>query len=234
MTTRILVVEDEPSLRTDLVDYLAMRGFDATGVGTARELRGTLAEGPLPDIVILDIGLPDGNGFDLAGEIRARADCGIIMLTALGEADDRIKGFESGADIYLVKHSSLREIEATIHSLLRRLQDPRSTAVNRVPDQWILNRSAWQLVAPNRVEIKLTATELAFMGALLENAGQPCSREMLAEVLARPQTSWDNRHLDAVVNRLRRKIKDASQLEAPIKMIYGRGYTFSAPGRIEN
>jgi two-component system OmpR family response regulator len=88
-------------------------------------------------------------------------------------------------------------------------------------------------VAPNRTEIKLTATEHAFIGALLDKAGQPCSREELAQLLARPQTSWDNRHLDAVVNRLRRKIKDYSQIEAPIKMIYGRGYTFSAPARVD-
>lgn len=231
---RILVVEDEPSLRNDLVDYLTMRGFATTGVGTARELRVELGLPVPPAIVILDIGLPDGNGFELAGEIRQRVDCGIIMLTALGEVDDRIRGFESGADIYLVKHSSLREIEATVQSLMRRLQDPRNTAVGRVQDQWRLDRSTWHLATPNGTPIKLTATELAFIVALLEKAGQPCSRDELAQVLARPQTNWDNRHLDAVVNRLRRKIKDIGQVEAPIKMVYGRGYTFSAPAIIES
>lgn len=232
MSHNILVVEDEPSLRSDLVEYLAMRGFTVEGVGTARELRAAFDAVP-PAIVILDIGLPDGNGFELAKDIRARSDCGIIMLTALGEADDRIRGFESGADIYLVKHSSLREIEATVQSLMRRLQDPQSRVANQAPDQWLLNRSTWNLVAPNRTEVKLTATELAFVTALLEKAGQPCTREELAALLARPQTSWDNRHLDAVVNRLRRKIKDYAQIEAPIRMIYGRGYAFSAPARIE-
>ncbi len=232
MSHRILVVEDEPSLRSDLVEYLAMRGFAVEGVGTARELRVAFETAP-PAILILDIGLPDGNGFELAKEIRASSDCGIIMLTALGEADDRIRGFESGADIYLVKHSSLREIEATVQSLMRRLQDPQSRAANQAPDQWLLNRSSWNLVAPNRTEVKLTATEFAFVAALLEKAGQPCSREELAQLLARPQTNWENRHLDAVVNRLRRKIKDYAQIEAPIRMIYGRGYAFSAPARIE-
>lgn len=232
MSHRILVVEDEPSLRSDLVEYLAMRGFAVEGVGTARELRAAFETAP-PAILILDIGLPDGNGFELAKEIRASSDCGIIMLTALGEADDRIRGFESGADIYLVKHSSLREIEATVQSLMRRLQDPQSRATSQAPDQWLLNRSSWNLMAPNRTEVKLTATEFAFVAALLEKAGQPCSREELAQLLARPQTNWENRHLDAVVNRLRRKIKDYAQIEAPIRMIYGRGYAFSAPARIE-
>jgi two-component system OmpR family response regulator len=229
---RILVVEDEPSLRSDLVEYLAMRGFAVEGVGTARELRAAFETAP-PAILILDIGLPDGNGFELAKEIRAKSECGIIMLTALGETDDRIRGLESGADIYLVKHSSLREIEATVQSLMRRLQDPQTRATGHAPDQWLLNRSTWNLVAPNRHEVKLTATEFAFVTALLDKAGQPCSREELAQLLARPQTSWDNRHLDAVVNRLRRKIKDYAQIEAPIRMIYGRGYAFSAPARID-
>ncbi|MEK9968566.1 MAG: response regulator transcription factor [Ferrovibrio sp.] len=231
--SRILVVEDEPSLRGDLVEYLAMRGFSCEGVGTARELRAALQQPDLPSIVILDIGLPDGNGFELAREIRDKTACGIIMLTALGEADDRIRGFESGADIYLVKHSSLREIEATVQSLMRRLQDPQSRGSARQADQWLLNRTTWHLVAPNHSEVKLTATELAFIGALVDKGGQPCSREELAALLARPQSNWDNRHLDAVVNRLRRKIKDYAQIEAPIKMIYGRGYAFSAPARIE-
>lgn len=230
--TRILVVEDEPSLRTDLVEYLAMRGFETEGASSAQEFRAAISSGEAPAIVILDIGLPDGNGFDLAREIRSRGDCGIIMLTALGEADDRVRGFDSGADIYLVKHSTLREIEATVNSLLRRLRDPHPVA-GRQPDCWLLSRSSWQLQAPNRREVKLTATEVAFVTALLENPGQPCSRDALARVMARPQTTWDNRHLDAVVNRLRRKIRETTQIEAPIRMIYGRGYAFSAPGQIE-
>lgn len=230
--TRILVVEDEPSLRTDLVDYLAMRGFAAEGAASARELRAALGTGEAPAIVILDIGLPDGSGFDLAREIRKQFDCGIIMLTALNEADDRVRGFDSGADIYLVKHSSLREIEATVNSLLRRLRDP-NPAAGQQPDCWLLSRSSWQLQAPNRREVKLTATEFAFIAALLDNTGQPCSRDALAKVMARPQTTWDNRHLDAVVNRLRRKIREHTNIEAPIRMIYGRGYAFSAPGQVE-
>jgi DNA-binding response OmpR family regulator len=230
--TRILVVEDEPSLRTDLVDYLIMRGFAAEGAASAREFRQALETGETPAIVILDIGLPDGNGFELARNIRGTLDCGIIMLTALGEADDRVRGFDSGADIYLVKHSTLREIEATVNSLLRRLRDPNPVA-GRKPDMWLLSRSTWHLQAPNCRQVKLTATELAFVAALLENGGQPCSRDALAGVMARPQTTWDNRHLDAVVNRLRRKIRENTDIEAPIRMIYGRGYAFSAPGQIE-
>src|SRR5690606_25706608 len=168
--THILVVEDEPSLRIDLVDYLNMRGFSATGVGTAAALNAELGKPELPDIIVLDIGLPDGNGFDLAARIRENHACGIIMLTAHGEPDDRVRGFESGADIYLVKHSSLREIEASIQSLMRRLQNPQAPA-GAAGDQWVLNRASWLLTAPNRRDIRLTATEFAFVNALLEQLG---------------------------------------------------------------
>ena len=109
----------------------------------------------------------------------------------------------------------------------------RGMPLLRLQGERVFQQNSWNLVAPNRTEVKLTATELAFIGALLEKGGQPCSREELAALLARPQTSWDNRHLDAVVNRLRLKIKDYAQIEAPIRMIYGRGYAFSAPARIE-
>src|SRR5690606_26173582 len=95
----------------------------------------------LHDIVILDIGLPDGNGFDLAAQIRESHSCGINMMTAHGEPDDRCRGYDSGADIYLVKHCSVREIEASIQSLLRRLQNPQA-APGAVPDQWVLNRAS--------------------------------------------------------------------------------------------
>src|SRR3546814_18331274 len=116
----ILVVEDEPRLRADLVDFLTLSGFAATGVAAARDLRRVLADGDPPAVVVLDVGLTDGNGFDLAAEIRSSHDCGIIMLTALDDSVDRIRGYDSGAELYLVKARTLREIEAAIHLMLRR------------------------------------------------------------------------------------------------------------------
>jgi two-component system OmpR family response regulator len=232
--THILVVEDEPALRNDLVDYLTMRGFVAKGAGTASALRAAFDTSAPPKIVILDVGLPDGNGFDLAAEIRKSHECGILMLTALGESTDRIRGFDSGADIYLVKHSSLREIEAAVRSLLRRLQESDRAPAHEPRDQWVLDRKSWNLVTPDRHTVRLTSTELVFISMLIAKAGEPCPREELAEALARPQTSWDNRHLDAVVNRLRRKIRDNAGIDIPIRMIYSRGYAFSALCRIEN
>lgn len=225
--TSILIVEDEPRLRKDLADFLRLCGFTANGVATAQELGQILAGGVSPDIIILDVGLPDGNGFELATEIRRSHRCGIIMLTALGDSDDRIRGFESGADIYLVKHSTLREIEAAVRSLLRRTGD-QATVANGEEDQWVLDSTTWMLIAPNQHSLKLTATEFAFMKVLCSRGGELCQRDDLIETLTRPKSSFGNRHLDAIVSRLRRKIEDHTDLPAPIKVVYGVGYTFTA------
>lgn len=226
--TRILIVEDEQRLRKDLVDFLGLCGFTAEGTATAEGLRRALANDEPPDVIILDVGLPDGNGFDLAGEIRGTYRCGIIMLTALGDGDDRIRGFESGADIYLVKHSTLREIEAAIRSLLRRTGDHADFADNTA-GKWALDSRNWTLTAPNQRSLKLTATEFALVRTLCKHDGGVCARKELAETIARPKTHFDNRHLDAVVSRLRRKIGEQTNLEVPIKVVYGVGYTFTAP-----
>jgi DNA-binding response OmpR family regulator len=228
--SRLLIVEDESVLRADLVDYMCLNGFEAEGVGTAADMYAALSGFVLPDVVILDISLPDGNGFELAKDIRARLNCGIIMLTAHGDADSRVQGFDSGADIYLVKHSSLREISAAVQSLLRRLAPETG---DTGPQQWQLDPTAWKLLAPDGKVIRLTATENTFVSTLIEHSGAACTRDQLSSILSRRQTQFDNRHLDAVVSRLRRKIVETTTAEQPIKSVYGVGYSFGAPGRIE-
>lgn len=235
----ILVVEDEPALCADLVDYLCMRGFQAEGVGSASAMTALLSRRPSPAVVILDIGLPDGDGRDLASGLRVEHRCGIIMLSALRESGDRVRGYDSGADIYLVKDTSLREIEAAVNSLLRRLPAAPQSQPQPQPkpaaaaDQWVLHRPTWTLVAPDHGTAKLTATEMAFLTVLMGRINETCLREELAQALARRQTAFDNRHLDAVVSRLRRKIEKTTALTSPIKVIYGVGYIFTGAGRID-
>ncbi|HEY0597216.1 response regulator transcription factor [Sphingopyxis sp.] len=230
--TQILIVEDEPRLRQDLGDFLALRGFDIAGVATARDMRAALAAGPRPAVVILDVGLPDGNGFDLAAEIRQSHDCGIIMLTAFGDSADRVRGFDSGADIYLVKHSTLREIEAAIRSLLRRTGN-RPMVAESGRGRWILDAANWTMIAPDGQALKLTATEFAFLNLLCERQGDVCARDDIVAALARPGGHFDNRHLDAVVSRLRRKFERTTNVPSAIKVVYGVGYTFTADIAVE-
>ncbi|MEC9401481.1 MAG: response regulator transcription factor, partial [Pseudomonadota bacterium] len=135
---RILIVEDESALRADLLDYMRLNGFQVSGAGGAAEMWTALDDADRPDVVILDVSLPDGNGFDLAGDLRAKINCGIIMLTAHGDSESRVRGFDSGADIYLVKHTSLREILAAVQSLIRRLSGASSSEGNSTAE-WVLD-----------------------------------------------------------------------------------------------
>lgn len=230
--SRLLIVEDETVLRTDLVDYMCLNGFEAVGVGTAADMHVELTGAEPPDVIILDISLPDGNGFELAKDIRAGLNCGIIMLTAHGDPESRVQGFDSGADIYLVKHTSLREISAAVQSLLRRLAPETEDTVP--PPQWHLDATAWKLLAPDGKVIRLTATENTFVTTLIERSGETCTRDELSQILSRRQTQFDNRHLDAVVSRLRRKIIGNTSVEQPIKSVYGVGYSFGAPAKISH
>lgn len=222
--SHILIVEDEPRLREDLAAYLMLSDYTVSTAATAKALHQALARNAAPAVIVLDVGLPDGNGFELAAEIRKTHTCGILMLTALGGSDNRIRGYDSGADLYLVKSSTLREIEAAIRSLLRRTADQGEPAHE---DAWRLDSTSWLLTAPNQRSLRLTATEFAFLHTLYQHHGQTCSREDLVTTIARPGTTFDNRHLDAIVSRLRRKLETATQLEAPIKVVYGVGYTFA-------
>jgi DNA-binding response OmpR family regulator len=225
----VLVVEDEPSLRADLVDYLTLKGLKARGAASGAAFRTAVAAEP-PQIVILDVGLPDADGFELAEEIRRTADLGIIMLTALAEPEDRVRGFEAGADIYLMKQATLREIEAAVLSLARRLSSGASTGSEQtgLREAWSLDREGWWLTAPDGSTTRLTATEFAFLDLVLERAGEPISRDELVRQIARPIPHWDSRHLDSIISRLRRKVQTESGRALPVKMIYGKGYAFTA------
>lgn len=111
---RVLIVEDEPSLLIDLFDFLSAKGFSPVMAANAAEARKTLREQSFA-AAILDIGLPDGNGLELLAELRRHdRDCMVLMLTGHGDPDSRVKGLDQGADAYLVKKASLREIEATL------------------------------------------------------------------------------------------------------------------------
>lgn len=217
----IVVVEDEPTLREDLVEYLEVSGYSAVGAGSVAEYR-RLSALRRPDLVLLDINLPDGDGFALARELRGSAACGVVMLTSRGTLEDRLTGLDCGADAYLVKHADLREIEATIRSVLRRLagQQPSEPL-------WHYDPLSWQLQAPNGRAVKLTASEAVFVALLLETPGQVVARERIAAALPRPKESSD-RGLDTLLKRLRKKVEAGTGSDVPVNVVYGVGYCFAA------
>lgn len=222
-SARILVVEDEPALRTDLADYLTSKGYTVEVSATAGETLRQLARA-MPDIVVLDLGLPDGDGMQIAADIRRRFGfaCAIVMLTAYADADHRVQGMRTGADLYLTKSASLREIEACCAGVWRRLQETPAS-IRRQP-AWTLSEADWRLVAPGGQSVELTATEMQFLSALMIRAGAVCPRRTLG-----PRAN--SRNLDATVRRLRRKIETVCGEPSPFKTVYGRGYVFTAPAR---
>ncbi|MGE4281616.1 MAG: response regulator transcription factor [Magnetospirillum sp.] len=218
----ILIIEDESTLRSDLVSYLRVKGYDSQGVaslGEARTLLGHMAF----DVYIIDIGLPDGDGSTLIPEIRVRQGfaCGIIVLTAFSGSQYRINTLELGGDAYLSKAASLREIETTLRSVLRRLPAMAETA------GWVVDRRSWSLVSPSGSRLELTAKEMDFLLVLAESGTDPCDRTILHD------GEGSDRKLDALVRRLRHKIEELCGEDAPIRTAYGKGYAFTAPLRVD-
>jgi len=221
----IVVVEDEASLRGDLLEFLSAQGYSAAGAASRAELQECCAQRQ-PDVVILDINLPDGNGFAIARELRAAHDTGIIMLTCRSGLDDRVSGLDSGADAYLVKHADLREIDATIRTVSRRLRLPSAAPPPPEP-LWQYDSVAWQLITPQGSRIRLTAAEAAFMGVLLQHPGAACPRETISAALSRPREEND-RSIDSMVKRLKKKVEIEGGLKFPVSVSYGVGYAFRA------
>jgi DNA-binding response OmpR family regulator len=235
---RIAVVEDEATLRGDLVEYLSACGHEVNGCGDSVELDTVLA-GPGADIIILDVNLPGEGGFSIAGRLRKVSDVGIIMLTARGLNVDRVVGLEVGADVYMVKPVELRELEAQVRTLARRLKlgaaaaaavAPASPPAPAMPagESWIFDEVAWTLVAPDGTSIKLTGNERVFAAMLTARPGEPVGRDALFRALGK--RSWDpaDRSVDSLVRRLRAKAEKELGRPLPIEAVHGVGYAFTA------
>ncbi len=229
----IVIVEDEASLRADLVEYLGACGHRAVGCGDWPALERALADHPV-DIVVLDVNLPGENGFAIAGRLRERSGIGIIMLTARGLGVDRVVGLEVGADVYLVKPVELRELEAQVRALGRRLQLAAEAAPAAAPRPaadggWIYDHLAWTLTSPDGVAVKLTGNERVFASLLVARPGEPVSRADIYTALGKRQ--WDpfDRSVDSMVRRLRAKVEEATGASVPIEAVHGTGYAFIAP-----
>lgn len=228
---RIAVVEDEASLRADVVEYLSACGHVVVGCEDGAALDRVLAQQP-PDLIILDINLPGEDGFSIAKRLREHSDVGIIMLTARGVNVDRVVGLEIGADVYLVKPIELRELEAQIRSLSRRLSVATPVTASVAAENghhWIYDQLAWALVSPDGVVTKLTANERVFVSLLVERPGEPVSRAAIFKALGKREWDAGDRSVDSMVRRLRAKGGEALGRELPIEAVHGTGYAFTAP-----
>jgi len=227
---RVVVVEDDNDLREETVYNLSQAGIGIAAIGLhdGASLYRHLVKFTA-DIVVLDIGLPGENGFSIAGYLRespGTQSIGIIMLTALGESDDRIKGMGSGADIYLVKPTPIKELRAAIESLARRLKLSAEPARS---SGWRYSPSTWILTAPSGLGIKLSKSERALIEFFLNHAGSVAKRrDIIDKALGEDYWLYDERRLEAIISRLRRKLKQISPLLQPLRAVHGAGYEFTA------
>ncbi|HEY7706689.1 MAG TPA: response regulator transcription factor [Gaiellaceae bacterium] len=223
----ILLVEDEESITTPLVEALHREGFDASVAGTAADAL-KLAGEERPDLVLLDVMLPDGSGFDVARELRRTSRVPIIMLTARGEEADRVAGLELGADDYVVKPFSARELVARVRAVLRRVAE----AGEQRPGGAI-EIGEVRLDADRRTtsfggeELELSRKEFDLLRLLMENAGSVVTRERLIDEVW--DTNWfgSTKTLDVHVSGLRKKLGDDSTDPTYIHTVRGVGFRFA-------
>jgi DNA-binding response OmpR family regulator len=181
-------------------------------------------------VALVDIGLPDQSGYVLAEYIRANTDMAVIILTARATVDDRVKGYDSGADLYLVKPVDCRELASAVISLAQR-QQTRTEPHQSLPpavENWMLCMGTWSLTAPDGSGITLTAKEMQFLELLAATPGRSVMRDTLLTKLYLRHDEYTSRSLDSLVRRLRAKITSVTGEPAPIKTAHAVGYCFSA------
>lgn len=228
----LLVVDDDAEIRQLLSRYLEQNGYRVTAVADGRGMRAAMAAGD-PDLVILDVMLPGEDGVSLCRSLRARSQVPVIMLTARGDETDRVVGLEVGADDYVPKPFSPRELVARVRSVLRRA---KALPPNLRRDEWRRFRFAgWQLdavtrnlTAPDGVVLPLGATEFRLLRALLDHPGRVLTRDQLIELMLARDAGPFDRALDVQVSRLRQRLRDDARAPALIKTVRGQGYVLAA------
>ena len=215
----LLVVDDDERLRTLLQRYLSSNGFRVSAAANAADARA-LMKSMAFDLLILDVMMPGESGFDLTKSVRAGSAVPILMLTAKGEAEDRIRGLEHGADDYLAKPFEPRELLLRVSALLRRAAPPAAKAIAEV-------RMGDCVYDPERGQLKrkgkpvhLTSSESALLQFFAANAGRSFSR---ADLCARLGVALE-RSIDVQVTRLRRKIEEDPKLPLYLQTVRGVGY----------
>jgi two-component system, OmpR family, response regulator RegX3 len=227
------MVEDEDSITKPLSEALEREGFTTEIAGTAGEALET-AERVGPDLVLLDVMLPDGSGFEVCRALRERSRVPIIMLTARGEETDRIVGLELGADDYIVKPFSAREVAARIRAVLRRADEaPKQSAPEEALEAGELTLDPNKRTATlDGKELDLTRREFELLQLLLSEAGTVITRERLIDEVW--DTNWfgSTKTLDVHVSSLRRKLGDDSADPRYIHTVRGVGFRFAAPDEL--
>lgn len=226
-SAHILIVDDDAEIRKLLAAFLTDNGYRISTAASGSKVRETVAKSGI-DLVVLDVMLPDSNGFDLCRALRASCATPIIMLTAKGDEMDRIVGLELGADDYLAKPFNPRELLARIKAVLRRANsgpDRRAARMVRF-DGWTLDTLRRELRSPNGVLVDLSGGEYDLLMTFIDSPQRVLSRDQLLDLARHRVASGFDRSIDVQVSRLRRKLGADEGSEGLIKTVRGAGYMF--------
>jgi two-component system phosphate regulon response regulator OmpR len=235
----VLIVDDDPAVRDMLAEYLSSHGYDVVQADGGAAMRAAL-ERAVPDVVLLDVGLPGEDGLTLARYLRERYELGIVMVTGAGEVVDRIVGLEMGADDYIAKPFDPRELRARLKSVMRRTQGRPAAGVPAAPaaegpdgrlpvGRCLLDLKSHQLYERGGAEVPLTSMEYELLRVFAEHPNQVLSRDRLLTLTRNREWEPFDRSIDIRIARLRRKIEEDPEHPRTIRTVRGAGYMF-VPG----
>ncbi|MBF0212094.1 MAG: response regulator [Magnetococcales bacterium] len=224
----ILIVEDDPVTRALIAAYFEQEGYLVSEAENGAQMWAQL-DITRTDLVLLDINLPGEDGFSLTRALRIRSDIGIILVTARKEDVDRIVGLELGADDYVIKPFNERELRIRVKNLLRRTRKQRAeeeAAITRYQFKgWTLDTERRRLTTPEGVHIALTNTEYLLLSAMVRKPDRVFTRDQLLEAISSRDWTTNDRTIDVMVNRLRRKLSEHSNTRM-LETVHGVGYRF--------
>lgn len=232
----ILIVDDDPELRRLIGEFLGKHGFDVALAPDAKEMDIVLDRQRV-DLIVLDLMMPGEDGLSVCRRLAATRRIPVVMLSAASEETDRIVGLEVGADDYVRKPCSPRELLARIRAVLRRAAD-RTDTVEAAGDRDIYDFADWrldmlrrELRSPDGVLVNLSSGEFALLRAFLEHPQRVLTRDQLLDYARGRDAFAYDRAIDVQVSRLRRKLESASSGGELIKTVRNEGYVFAAPVR---
>jgi two-component system OmpR family response regulator len=235
MSQSLLIVEDEASIREPLVKYFGAHQFRVKAAANATEARSLLSAHTF-DLVVSDIMMPGEDGLSLCRHIRGTSNLPVILLTARTEELDRILGLEVGADDYVTKPFSPRELLARVKAVIRRANSlpPKQAAPETTTyafGRWLLKTGQRELVDTDDVVVPLSSGEYALLLALVERPRMVLTRDQLLDLTQGREASLFDRSIDNQISRLRRKIEEDPKAPRYIKTVWGGGYSFASEVR---
>lgn len=232
-SARIVVVDDDAEIRDVLSEYLAEYGFRVSVADGGAALRRLLERDGDPDLIVLDLMMPDEHGLDIVRDVRKRSNVGIIILTGTGEAVDSVLGLELGADDYLSKPCDLRDLLARVRSVLRRTktyvgQAPATEQASLAFAGWRLDQPSRRLTSPDGSDVPLTTAEFDLLATFAQSSNRVLSRDQLLDAIHGRDWSPLDRSIDNLVSQVRRKIESDPKNPNFIKSVRGVGYMFTS------